>query len=145
MLAGTVWMSRLSPATGYLGGLAVPMVIFGIGQGLGLSTLTTAGMARVEHRDASVAGGLVNVSHHLGGAIGLGILTTLFVAAGGHATGRVLLSTRVSASLTGAAVLLALALGITAVSQLAVRRRGGLVADGAPARIADRARGRVPA
>ena len=32
----------------YLLGIAVPMVIFGLGQGLGLSSLTTAGMAGVE-------------------------------------------------------------------------------------------------
>jgi hypothetical protein len=123
MLAGAAWISLLSPSTGYLGGLAVPMVIFGIGQGLGLSTLTTAGMAGVEHRDASVAGGLVNVFHHLGGAVGLGILTTLFAAAGGHETGRALLSSRVSASLTGAVVFLALALVITVISQLLTRHR----------------------
>ena len=122
MLAGAAWISLLSPTTGYLGGLAVPMVIFGIGQGLGLSTLTTAGMAGVEPRDASVAGGLVNVSHHLGGAVGLGILTTLFAAAGADETGRALLSSRVSAALTGAVVFLALALVITFVSQMAARR-----------------------
>jgi EmrB/QacA subfamily drug resistance transporter len=136
MLAGTVWISLLSATTGYLGGLAAPMVIFGIGQGLGLSTLTTAGMAGVGNRDASVAGGLVNVSHHLGGAVGLGILTTLFVAAGGHGTGRALLSSEVSASLAGAAVLLALALAITVVSQLATRRSRSLTQDDATARVA---------
>jgi EmrB/QacA subfamily drug resistance transporter len=128
MLLGAAWMSFLSPSTGYLGGLVVPMVIFGLGQGLGLSTLTTTGMAGVDSRDASVAGGLVNVSHHLGGAVGLGILTTLFVAAGGHETGRALLSSRVSASLTGAAVLLALALTITVLTQLATRRGRSLTA-----------------
>src|SRR5207244_2104370 len=71
MLIGTAWISRLSASTGYLTGLLAPMVIFGVGQGLGLSTLTTAGMAGVEARDAGVAGGLVNVTHHTGGALGL--------------------------------------------------------------------------
>jgi EmrB/QacA subfamily drug resistance transporter len=136
MLIGAAWMSLLSPSTGYLTGLAEPMVIFGIGQGLGLSTLTTAGMAGVEDRDASVAGGLVNVSHHLGGAVGLGILTTLFIAASGHETGRALLSSRVSASLTGAAVLLTVALTTTVLSQLATRRRRALIKDTATAHTA---------
>jgi hypothetical protein len=81
MLIGTAWMSRVSVDTGYLLGIAVPMIVFGIGQGLGLSSLTTAGMAGVQPRDAAVAGGLVNVSHHLGGALGLGILVTVFDAA----------------------------------------------------------------
>src|SRR3954470_16617393 len=91
MLIGTAWMSRLSPTTGYAVGIAVPMLVFGVGQGFGLSALTTAGMARVSPRDAGVAGGLVNVAHHLGGALGLGVLVTVFDAAGGGAHGRDLL------------------------------------------------------
>ena len=63
------------------------MVIFGVGQGLGLSALTTGGMAGVPAKDAGVAGGLVNVAHHLGGALGLGILVTVFDAAGAAGDG----------------------------------------------------------
>jgi hypothetical protein len=85
MLIGTAWMSRVSVDTGYLLGIAAPMIVFGAGQGLGLSSLTTAGMAGVQPRDAAVAGGLVNVAHHLGGALGLVILVTVFDAAGSHA------------------------------------------------------------
>jgi hypothetical protein len=88
MLAGTAWMSRVSVDTGYLLGIAVPMIVFGVGQGLGLSSLTTGGMAGVEPRDAAVAGGLVNVAHHLGGALGLGILVTVFDAAGSRSDAR---------------------------------------------------------
>src|SRR5205814_834476 len=87
MLAGTAWMSRVSVDTGYVLGIALPMVVFGLGQGLGLSSLTTAGMAGVPPRDAGVAGGLVNVFHHLGGALGLGILVTVFDAAGSPGDG----------------------------------------------------------
>jgi predicted MFS family arabinose efflux permease len=107
MLIGTAWMSRLSFDTGYLLGIAAPMILFGIGQGLGLSSLTTAGMAGVTPRDAAVAGGLVNVSHHLGGALGLGTLVTVFDAAGPG------LAPRVSATLTAACVFLVLALAVT--------------------------------
>jgi len=81
MLAGVAWMSRISVDTAYLTGIVLPMVLFGIGQGLGLSTLTTAGMARVSSRDAGAVGGVVNVCHHIGGAVGLGILVTIFNAA----------------------------------------------------------------
>src|SRR4051812_29668454 len=74
------------------------MVIFGAGQGLGLSALTTGGMAGVGPRDAGVAGGLVNVAHHLGGAVALGVLVTVFDAAGTTGDGpRELLAGRVSA------------------------------------------------
>ncbi len=98
------------------------MVIFGVGQGLGLSTLTTAGMAGVDARDAGVAGGLVNVFHHIGGAFCLGVLVTVFAAAGTGAHGHVLLADRVSAALTGATVFLALALLITLLSHPHRRR-----------------------
>ncbi|MBV8998127.1 MAG: MFS transporter [Solirubrobacterales bacterium] len=125
MLIGTAWISRLSASTGYLTGLLAPMIIFGIGQGLGLSTLTTAGMAGVGTRDAGVAGGLVNVSHHTGGALGLGLLITIFAAAGRGAR-QALLADRVSAALTGAAALLALALLVTLVTHPG-RRRAAIV------------------
>jgi hypothetical protein len=98
------------------------MIVFGIGQGLGLSSLTTAGMAVVQPRDAAVAGGLVNVAHHLGGALGLGILVTVFDAAGSASDGpQALLADRVSAALTGACPLLALALAVTLATR-ATRR-----------------------
>jgi EmrB/QacA subfamily drug resistance transporter len=114
MLVGTAVMSRVSSTTGYALGVALPMIVFGIGQGLGLSTLTMAGAAP---RDAAVAGGLVNVSHHLGGALCLGILVTVFDAAGGGAHGRDLLADRVSAALTAACVLLVLGLAVTVIAR----------------------------
>ena len=99
------------------------MIVFGIGQGLGLSSLTTAGMAGVEPRDAGVAGGLVNVAHHLGGALGLGILVTIFDAAGSASGGtRALLADRVSAALTAACLFLVLALIVTLATRTTTRR-----------------------
>lgn len=47
MLIGTFWISRISVHSTYLTGIAIPIVIFGIGQGLGLSTLTNAGLTGV--------------------------------------------------------------------------------------------------
>ena len=87
----------------------MPMIVFGIGQGLGLSTLTNVGMAGVTPRDAGAAGGVVNVAHHIGGAFCLGVLVTVFEAAGSATDeARDLLADRVSAALTGATVLLLL-------------------------------------
>src|SRR3954449_7970091 len=114
MLIGTAWASRVGPDTGYLVAIAPPMLIFGVGQGLGLSALTTGGMAGVAAKDAGVAGGLVNVAHHLGGALGLGILVTVFDAAGAVGDGpEELLAHRVSAAVTAAAAFLVLALLVT--------------------------------
>jgi EmrB/QacA subfamily drug resistance transporter len=118
MLIGTAWMSRVSVDTAYVTGIALPMVVFGIGQGFGLSALTTAGMAGVAPQDAGVAGGLVNVAHHLGGAVGLGILITVFDADGSGAHGpREVLADRVSAALTAGTAFLVLALAVTLLAR----------------------------
>jgi EmrB/QacA subfamily drug resistance transporter len=126
MLIAEVVLSRVSVDTRYLLGVAVPMVVFGAGQALGLSTLTNAGMFGVSPQDAGAAGGVVNAAHHLGGAVGLGILVTIFVAAGSGASGpRELLAERVSASLTGAAVFLFLSLAVALATR--PRRVGAVV------------------
>jgi hypothetical protein len=118
MLIGTAWTSRVGTGTAYPAGIALPMLVFGIGQGLGLSALTTGGMAGVAAKDAGVAGGLVNVSHHLGGALGLGVLVTVFDAAGAAGEGpRELLASRVSAALTAATAFLVLALLVTLIAR----------------------------
>jgi EmrB/QacA subfamily drug resistance transporter len=118
MLAGTAWLSRLSVGSSYVAGLAFPMVLFGIGQGLGLSALTTTALAGVAAEDASAAGGLVNVAHHIGGALGLGVLVTVFAAAGGGAhTMRELVAERTASAFSGATLILVLALVVTVVAR----------------------------
>jgi formate hydrogenlyase subunit 4 len=75
-------------------------------------------MAGVNSRDAGVAGGLVNVAHHLGGAFCLGVLVTVFNAAGSPGdTPQVLLADRVSAALTAACLFLVTALAVTLVAR----------------------------
>jgi predicted MFS family arabinose efflux permease len=106
-LLGMAWLSRLSAGTDYLTGVALPMILIGAGQGASLSPLTAAGIAGVAPEDAGAASGLVNVAHQLGGSLGLGILVTVFAAAGGG------LAHRVAAALTVGAAMLALALVVT--------------------------------
>jgi EmrB/QacA subfamily drug resistance transporter len=108
---GMAWLSRLSADTSYLTGIALPMVLLGIGQGASLGPLTAAGIAGVTAEDAGAASGLVNVAHQLGGSLGLGVLVTVFAAASSDTlTGSTLLAHRVSAALTAGTGLLALAL-----------------------------------
>jgi len=57
----------------YLLGLAIPMIIIGIGQGLSLSPLTVAGVANTDQSDSGAASGVVNMIHQLGGAVGLAL------------------------------------------------------------------------
>jgi EmrB/QacA subfamily drug resistance transporter len=123
---GMAWLSRLSADTPYLTGIALPMILLGIGQGASLGPLTAAGIARVTTDDAGAASGLVNVAHQLGGSLGLGILVTVFAAAGSRTlTGSALLAHQVSAALTVGAGLLALALIV--VLLLIVRPRRAAV------------------
>jgi len=109
-LAGMTWLRRLSAGTPYLTGIALPMVVLGIGAGAAFTALTTAGIAGVQPDDAGAASGLVNVAHQLGGSLGLGVLVTVFVSAlpsSGHVAG---LAHAISTSLTVGTGMLALAL-----------------------------------
>jgi EmrB/QacA subfamily drug resistance transporter len=121
-LAGMVWLSRISGDTPYLTGVALPMILIGAGQGASLSPLTASGIAGVGQEDAGAASGLVNVAHQLGGSLGLGILVTVFAAAGsGTLNAHALLAQRVAATLTAGSILLALALALVAVLIVPIR------------------------
>jgi EmrB/QacA subfamily drug resistance transporter len=110
-LAGMFWLSRLSVDADYLTGIALPMVLIGIGQGGTLSPLTVSGIKGVEPRDAGAASGLVNVAHQIGGSLGLGVLVAVFAAAGSAALApHELLAHRISIALTAGSAMLALAL-----------------------------------
>jgi EmrB/QacA subfamily drug resistance transporter len=116
-LIGMTWLSQISADTPYFPGLAIPMLLLGIGMGAAFTPLTAAGLAGVAQRDAGAASGLVNVAHQLGGSLGLGILVTVFAAAGGSnapstdaVAARHGLAQAISTALTGSAILMAAAL-----------------------------------
>jgi EmrB/QacA subfamily drug resistance transporter len=110
---GMAWLSRLSADTPYLTGIAIPMIVLGIGAGAAFTPLTASGVAGVEPEDAGAASGLVNVAHQLGGSLGLGVLVTVFASATPNALdAREALAERISSSLTVGATMLALALAV---------------------------------
>lgn len=110
-LIGMAWLSRVSIDSSFIIGVALPMILIGIGQGLTLSPLTVAGIAGVEAKDAGAASGLVNVAHQLGGSLGLSILVVVFAAAGSSTLdAKELLAQRVAAAFAAGTVMLALAL-----------------------------------
>jgi hypothetical protein len=123
-----VWVSRLSADTAYFPGLAIPMILLGVGLGIGIVTLTTRGIAGVAPEDSGAASGMLNVAQQIGASLGLGILTSVFAAASRHASSHPLagldanleaarvLAHGVSAGLTGAAIFLALALVVALVT-----------------------------
>jgi hypothetical protein len=119
-MVGMAWLSRVGVDTPYLTGVALPMIVLGLGAGTAITPLTAAGVSGVAAEDAGAASGLVNVAHQLGGSLGVGILITVFAAATPHTVDAASLAHGVSAVLTGGAVMLGLAL---LVALGVVRRR----------------------
>ncbi|WP_419883483.1 MFS transporter [Peribacillus sp. B-H-3] len=121
-MIGILWLSRLSVDTSYITGIALPMILIGIGQGGSLGPLTVSGIKGVSGKDSGAASGLVNVAHQLGGSLGLGILVTVFASTGSAVlNGRELLAHRISAALTGSTIMLVFA--IIVIFTLIVRTR----------------------
>lgn len=121
-LMGMAWISHISTDTPYLTGIALPMVVLGIGQGVTMGPLTASGIVGVTKEDAGAASGLVNVAHQLGGSLGLSILVTVFATAGSATLdAQQLLAHRIATSLAAGTVMLAL--GLIIVFVLIVRPR----------------------
>jgi EmrB/QacA subfamily drug resistance transporter len=119
-LVGMAWLGRVSADSSYLTGVALPMLLIGGGQGACSAPLAAAGIAGVAPDDAGAGSGVFNVAHQIGGSLGLAILVAVFAAADSSTLhGGALLAHRISASITGGALLLALA----ATFSLLVRAR----------------------
>jgi EmrB/QacA subfamily drug resistance transporter len=132
-LAGMAWLSRLDESTPLFPGIALPLVLLGLGMGGALAPLTGAGIAGVAPTDAGAASGVVNAAQQLGVSLGVSVLTTVAAAGGATAgdrpvTGVALegaargeLAHSVAAALTGSTILLAL--GLAVVSAVVRRPR----------------------
>lgn len=77
-VAGMLCLTQLSAQSHYWSGVALPMILIGIGNGTVLGPLTVAGMTDIAAEDSGAASGVVNVAHQLGGSLGLSILIALF-------------------------------------------------------------------
>ncbi len=71
--------SQVSEGSGY-GSLVAGMLILGVGIGSFYPTATTAGVTSVDESQSSLAGGILYMCQIAGGAIGLGLTTTVFSA-----------------------------------------------------------------
>lgn len=109
-LIGMLWLAQVSVDTTYIGGLVVPMLLIGIGQGGALGPLTTLGITGVAVEDAGAASGLVNVAHQIGSSLGLGVLVAASALGSGKLSGAELLAHRVENAMTTAAAMLVLAM-----------------------------------
>lgn len=119
-LAGMVMLFLVRPESNYWDGLAIPMILVGIGQGGSIAPLTSAGISRVAREDAGAASGVVNVAHQIGAALGIGILVAYASGAKHTLAGAQLLASRVSLAMEAAAVMLVLTLLIVLLTQLRI-------------------------
>ncbi|MES2877059.1 MAG: MFS transporter [Pseudomonadota bacterium] len=110
-IAGLAWLGQATAHTSYLTGIALPMILLGIGQGAVLGPLTVAAVTGVAAEDSGAASGLVNVAHQLGGSLGLGVLVVVFTAASSSiVNGPEVLAHRIASVMDASAVMLALSL-----------------------------------
>lgn len=79
-IVGMAWLAQVTAYSPYFTGVALPMVLIGLGQGAVLGPLTIAAVAGVSQEDAGAASGLVNVAHQIGGALGLSALVAVSAA-----------------------------------------------------------------
>ncbi|MBT2414736.1 MFS transporter [Streptomyces sp. ISL-12] len=77
LAAGLLWLARLPVDGTFLSDLFGPSVLIGTGLGLAFVPLTGMGVAGLGPRHSGIAGGLINTSRQVGGALGLAVLTSL--------------------------------------------------------------------
>ncbi|OJF11161.1 MFS transporter [Couchioplanes caeruleus] len=75
--AGLLWLSRMSTDGSYLVDVLGASVLVGLGLSVAFVQLTALSVDGVPPQDAGLAGGLVNTTRQVGGAIGLAALATL--------------------------------------------------------------------
>ncbi|MEU6235975.1 MFS transporter [Kitasatospora sp. NPDC047058] len=75
--AGLLWLSRISADGSYLTDILGPSILVGLGLSTAFVQLTGLAVEGVPPQDAGLAGGLVNTTRQVGGAVGLAVLTTL--------------------------------------------------------------------
>jgi EmrB/QacA subfamily drug resistance transporter len=76
VVAGLLLLARTPVDATYAVDLLPPMVLIGLGAGLGFPSLMTLAMSGATASDSGLASGLVNTSVQVGGAIGLAVLAT---------------------------------------------------------------------
>jgi EmrB/QacA subfamily drug resistance transporter len=75
--AGLVWFSQISAHGSFVGDILGPSLLAATGLGLGFVTSTIAAVSGVDGREQGIAGGLINTSQQIGGALGLAVLSTI--------------------------------------------------------------------
>jgi EmrB/QacA subfamily drug resistance transporter len=112
---GVAWMSRIAVHGSYLTDVLGPSLIIGAGLALSFVALTIASVSGIETEYSGVAGGLINMTQSVGGAIGLAIITAVITShVRGHVPGLNTFNGGLREALSVAAVMGAASLAVTA-------------------------------
>ncbi|MFB7979201.1 MFS transporter [Streptomyces vinaceus] len=84
--AGLLWLSRMSADGSYVADVLGPSILIGLGLSIAFVQLTALAVEGVPGQDAGLAGGLVNTTRQVGGAVGLAALATLAGSVTAHAS-----------------------------------------------------------
>jgi len=87
MTGAFLWFTRLTEDSAFRTGVFGPLLLFGIGMGLSFMPMNVMVMGGVEPQDAGAASGVLQATMQLGGALGLGILVTVFGTASRNTAG----------------------------------------------------------
>jgi EmrB/QacA subfamily drug resistance transporter len=77
---GLVLLSRISAGGSYAGDLLPGLLVVGSGLGLAFVAVSIGALEGVRERDAGLASGLVNTTQQVGGALGVGVLSTAAIS-----------------------------------------------------------------
>jgi MFS family permease len=111
LLASGIWLTGLTSATSYPGGLLGPLILCGAGIGLTFMPLNMVILAGLPPKDTGSASGLLQCLQQVGAALGVAVLTTVYgtsvrhTHSTAHAIATALI---VAAAFSGAALLIAI-------------------------------------
>jgi EmrB/QacA subfamily drug resistance transporter len=74
---GMIWLSQLTPESGYAGALLGPILVISMGMGFCFVPLTLTAVGGVAKEDSGVASAVLNTMQQVGGALGLATLSTV--------------------------------------------------------------------
>jgi len=74
---GLAWLSRIPVHGSYVPNILLPSVPIGVGLGLIFVAITSESVAGIHADETGLAGGLINATQQIGGAVGLAVITTV--------------------------------------------------------------------
>jgi EmrB/QacA subfamily drug resistance transporter len=115
LLAGgsMIWLSHLTPHSTYGADVLGPLVLLGMGGGLGFAPLIGTATANIPPAIAGVGSAMVNTSQQVGGSVGLSVLSIVYASAVSRSVAAN--HDLAAASVHGATVAFAAAAGVFAV------------------------------